>query len=352
MTRASAWGGVGVAVLLAAVGSGRLRAGQSAAAPPDAIVLSEFIAPALPTPSAHASTIVETPDGLVAAWFGGSRESAPDVGIWLARRVNGAWTTPVEVANGVQAEGGRFACWNPVLFRTDDGVLRLFYKVGPAPARWWGMAAESRDAGRTWTPGRRLPDGVLGPIKNKPLQLADGSILSPSSTESVDADPVWRIHFERSTDRGQTWTVSTPPDPIGIQAIQPSVLAYPDGRLQAIGRTRSARLFETWSRDDGHTWTPLALLDVPNPNAGIDAVTLADGRQLLVYNHTTSGRTPLNVAVSRDGRTWTPVLVLEDHPGEYSYPAVIQTRDRLVHLTYTWQRRNIRHVALDPSALR
>ncbi len=321
---------------------------SQSAAPRTGVVSSEFIAPSLPTASAHASTIVETPEGLVAAWFGGSREGASDVGIWAARHVGGNWTTPVEIATGRRADGTRFPCWNPVLVRLRDGTLRLFFKVGPAPARWWGMEADSRDAGRSWGEARRLPDGVLGPIKNKPLQLPDGTLISPSSTESVDADPVWRIHFERSIDQGQTWTISAPPNSGSIQAIQPSLLTYADGRLQAIGRTRSARLFETWSRDAGRTWTPLALLDVPNPNAGIDAVTLVDGRQLLVYNHTTTGRTPLNVAISHDGRTWSPVAVLEDGPGEYSYPAVIQSRDGLVHITYTWQRRNIRHVVLNP----
>jgi predicted neuraminidase len=323
-----------------------------------AIVSSEFVAPTPPTASAHASTIVETPQGLVAAWFGGTREGAEDVGIWLARRVNGQWTAPVEVATGAHSDGRRFPCWNPVLFQMPDGSLRLFYKVGPAPARWWGMARTSRDAGRTWSDHERLSEGILGPIKNKPILLANGTIVSPSSTESADTPPRWRVHFELSTDQGRTWTVAGPrktagseatPSTTPIEAIQPSLLIHPGGRLQAIGRTRASRLFETWSDDAGKTWTPLALLALPNPNAGIDAVTLRDGRQLVVYNHTTEGRTPLNVAISRDGKVWEPMLVLEREPGEYSYPAVIQTRDGLVHVTYTWQRRNIKHVVIKVS---
>lgn len=337
---------------------------QAVSVAPPAIVSSEFIAPALPTASAHASTIVETTDDatpvLVAAWFGGTREGAADVGIWLARSVRGRWTTPVEVANGAQPDGARFPCWNPVLFGMADGSLRLFYKVGPAPARWWGMVRRSDDAGRTWSPAERLPNGILGPIKNKPVRLASGVIVSPSSTESTDTPPRWRVHFERSTDGGRTWTTTAPADPATrgdmalaapIEAIQPTVLLHPGGRLEAIGRTRSSRLFETWSDDGGRTWSPLGLLDLPNPNAGIDAVTLRDGRQLVVYNHSTDARTPLNVAVSRDGRAWDPVLVLEREPGEYSYPAAIQTRDGLVHVTYTWRRTNIKHVVIDPKLL-
>jgi predicted neuraminidase len=95
----------------------------------------------------------------------------------------------------------------------------------------------------------------------------------------------------------------------------------------------------------------LNLTVLPNPNSGIDAVTLADHRQLVVYNHTTNGRTPLNVAVSRDGKTWEAALVLEREPGEYSYPAVVQGRDGMVHVTYTWKRQRIKHVIVDPSSL-
>ena len=95
----------------------------------------------------------------------------------------------------------------------------------------------------------------------------------------------------------------------------------------------------------------MTLAALPNPNSGIDAVTLRDGRQLIVYNHANRGRSPLNVALSLDGKTWQAALVLESEPGEYSYPAVIQSADGLVHITYTWKRQRIKHVIVDPSAL-
>jgi predicted neuraminidase len=323
--------------------------------PGQEVVTSEFVYESAPFASAHASTIVETGNELVVAWFGGTREGAADVGIWLSRRTSAGWTPPIEVATGLQADGTQFPCWNPVLFEAAPGDLRLFYKAGPSPQRWWGMELRSRDSGRTWMPPRRLPDGILGPIKNKPLRLADGVLLSPSSTESPDRPSTWRVHFERSGDGGQTWTmVSPPPSASGpaIEAIQPSVLVHPRGRLQAIGRTRSQRVFQTWSDDNGRTWTALTLGALPNPNSGIDALTLADGRHLIVYNHTTTGRSPLNVAVSSDGVLWAAAAVLESEPGEYSYPAVIQTRDGLIHVTYTWKRRRIRHVVIDPARLK
>jgi predicted neuraminidase len=209
----------------------------------------------------------------------------------------------------------------------------------------------SRDSGRTWSEGRRLPNGILGPVKNKPVRLGDGTILAPSSTETPETPSAWRVHFERSRDEGATWEVVRPsPHTQGppIDAIQPSILTHADGRLQALGRTRSGRLFETWSLDQGQTWAPLTLTALPNPSAGTDAITLKDGRHLLVYNHTPKGRTPLNIAVSRDGKSWEPAHVLESDAGEYSYPAVIQTSDGLVHVTYTWKRQRIKHVVLDP----
>jgi predicted neuraminidase len=315
----------------------------------------EFVFESAPFASAHASTIVETRSGLVAAWFGGTREGADDVGIWLSRRVSGKWTPPVEVATGKQDDGRRFPTWNPVLFELRAGELALFYKVGPNPRAWWGMLRASPDDGRTWSDGQRLPDGILGPIKNKPFRLSDGSIIAPSSTETPDSPSTWRVHFERSSDAGATWSVSSPAaaaEGSAIDAIQPSILTHGGGKLQAIGRTRSGRVFQTWSEDSGQTWSPVTLLELPNPSAGTDALTLKDGRHLLVYNHTPKGRTPLNVAISRDGRAWTTVHVLENQPGEYSYPAVIQTADGLVHITYTWRRERIKHVVLDPAKLK
>jgi predicted neuraminidase len=212
------------------------------------------------------------------------------------------------------------------------------------------MERTSTDDAQTWSEAARLPDGILGPVKNKPVELPNGDLLCGTSTESA-ADG-WRVHFERRTLAG-VWS-ATPPlnDGHEISAIQPSILFLGGEKLRAVGRTKQARLFEIGSQDLGLTWGKMSLLDVPNPNSGTDAVTLRDGRHLLVYNNTPKGRTPLNVALSRDAVAWQPALVLESEPGEYSYPAVIQTRDGKVHITYTWKRQRVRHVVLDPAALK
>jgi predicted neuraminidase len=220
-------------------------------------------------PSCHASTIVETPRGLVAAWFGGTDEGERDVGIWVSHLKDGKWTAPVEVANGVVSPSQRFPTWNPVLHQLKNGPLLLFYKVGPKPSAWWGEVIRSRDHGQTWSSAEKLPEGILGPIKNKAITLSDGTILSGSSTEHQG----WRVHFERSSDQASTWTSTGPiHDGKDVGAIQPTILNHGNKRLQALNRTRGkGKIFETWSYDDGKTWLKLEPTSLPNPGSGIDA---------------------------------------------------------------------------------
>jgi predicted neuraminidase len=326
------------------------------------VLLRHFLYERASFPQCHASTIVETKAGsVIAAFFGGTHEKHPDVGIWVSRRDGNAWSAPVEVADGVQFTRGdgtvvRYPTWNPVLFQPSEGPLMLFYKVGPHPETWWGMVMTSSDDGRTWSEPRRLPEGVLGPIKNKPVELADGTILCPSSAENKETG--WTVHFELTKDLGKTWTVVGPINTKDqFNAIQPSVLFHQDGRLQVLCRSRENVVTTSWSSDQGRTWSPMTATNLGNPSSGTDAVTLKDGRQLLVYNPKPSTvprderRWPLLVAVSDDGMNWRDVATLESEPASagYSYPAVIQTSDGKVHITYTWKRERISHVVMDPT---
>jgi len=319
---------------------------------PSPIVLAEIIGERAPFRSAHASTIVETRDGLVAAWFSGTAEGNPDVGIWLSRRDEDGWSPPVEVANGGLPGGTRRPCWNPVLFQPSKGPLLLFYKVGPSPSEWWALARTSTDGGRSWSEAVRLPEGILGPIRAKPVELPGGDMLAGSSTE----DTGWVVHMERWTPGDlaspRAWRKTGPlNDARDFEAIQPTILVHSPTRLQALCRSRQKAIAELWSEDGGATWGRMTATALPNPSAGIDALRLADGRFLLVYNPTTSGRDRLEVAVSADGKAWRRAAVLEDSPGEHSYPAAIQARDGRVHVTYTWKRERIKHVVLDPTAI-
>ena len=305
---------------------------------------SAFIYETAPYPSCHASTIEETPSGLVAAWFGGKHEKNPDVGIWFSQYVNGKWDTPVEVANGVQGDGRRYPLWNPVLLQVPGKELILFYKEGPAPDAWWGMLKRSFDGGKTWSAAEKLPKDMYGPVKNKAVLLKDGTLLCPSSSEDND----WRLHMEFTRDGGKTWSRTGPlNDGVTTSAIQPSILFLPDGRLQLVCRSENGFILQAFSSDLGRTWTALEPSTLVNPNSGIDAVTLKDGRHIIVYNPVKKGRSPISVAISSDGKTWKDIATLENEPGEeFSYPAVIQTKDGKVHITYTWKRKKIKHVIL------
>jgi len=309
----------------------------------------ELIMSEPPFKQCHASTLIELGSGkILAAWFGGSREGAKDVEIWSSALSRGKWSKPVSVANGIAGERLRYPTWNPVLFKEKGGALYLYYKVGPSPREWHGMVKSSSDNGKTWSAPKRLPDGILGPIKNKPVQLPDGSILSPSSTESRRG---WRAHIERSTDGGRTWSFVPIDTAAAWDVIQPSILRFSDGRLQVLCRSKQGYVMQASSLDHGKTWGQLSPLSLANPNSGTDAVTLRNGLQLIVYNPKASGRNDrgkLCVAVSSDGTNWSDIATLENgNEEEFSYPAVIQGRDGRVHISYTFDRKNIKYVTLE-----
>ncbi|MDD4778268.1 MAG: exo-alpha-sialidase [Fermentimonas sp.] len=323
----------------------------------DAVVKSEFIylQNDVPFPSCHASTIVETNEGMVAAWFGGTHEKHPDVGIWLSRNTGDEWTTPIEVANGIQHSGLRYPTWNPVLFNYGDELF-LFYKIGPSPQSWWGAFMTSNDNGKSWSRSIRLPEEILGPIKNKPELLSNGDLICPTSSEHNG----WQVYMEFTNDRGKTWERTNPiNDGVNTVAIQPSILKHPGGNLQILCRSINKKILTAWSDDNGRTWSNLEPIDLPNPNSGTDAVTLKDGRHVLVYNHIEpdsdwGNRNILNIAVSNDGLNWAAAALLEndeDSDGEYSYPAIIQSKDGMIHITYTWNRKMIKYVVIDPSKI-
>jgi predicted neuraminidase len=321
-----------------------------------AVVKSEFLYDKAPFAEVHASTIAETPQGLICSFFGGPYEKHPDVGIWVTRQQkDGTWTVPVEVANGIQHKTLRYACWNPVLFQFPDGPLQLYYKVGPSPSTWWGMLTESNDCGVTWSHPVRLPATIDGPVKNKPILLKDGALLCPSSSENDG----WRVHFEITRDKGQTWERIGPVNSKEeFGAIQPTVIQHPNGDLQALSRTQQMVVTTTTSKDGGLTWSPMKRTELPNPNSGFDIVTLSGGGNVLIYNHTQRNvgepraRGLLNIALTDDGEHWNAALVLENSPYEYSYPCIIQTKDGLVHALYTWRREKVKHIVIDPTKLK
>lgn len=301
-----------------------------------------------PFKACHASTIENlSGNRIVAAWFAGNHEGDSAVSIYKAARSEKIWSRPVKVADGKQPDGRMFACWNPVLFKAKNDTLYLHYKVGPNPREWWALYKWSSDGGNTWSEAIPLPEGFLGPIRSKPLQLTGGDILYPSSTESLD-EKVWSIHLERSNAHVQDWEM-IPLDCDTFQTIQPTLIRHGKDSLQLLARSKENVLVQSWSHDNGRTWERVTRTNVINPNSGVDAVTLKSGTHLLVYNPLASGndwwngRSVLKLASSADGINWTDIFTFEDHPeGEYSYPALIATESGDVYVTYTYDRVNIR----------
>ena len=319
-------------------------------------IAQEFIFTTASFPSSHASTVVQLKSGdLMAAWFGGTAEGKPDVAIWGATRTAQGWSKPRELVRELN-----IPCWNPVLFYSEDGRLWLYYKFGPNPSSWTGARRWSADNGRTWSAIEHLPAGILGPVREKPLVEVNGHIVSGSSVESYHA---WAAWIERSTDDGKTWVkhgpvvgppVATPANADGTNGIiQPVLIEIKPGHLRLYARATEniGHIVTADSADDGETWSATHALALLNPNSGIDAVKLRDGRVVMIYNDTSHGRTPLNLAISKDGEHFRNFATLESAPGEYSYPALIQQRNGSLAATYTWQRTRIRFAQIPLSAV-
>lgn len=316
-----------------------------------------------PTPSAHSVSLVDLGNGRIgAAWFGGTREGADDVGVWFSIFSNNHWGRASEIVNRVntQAEVARFVrkIGNPVLWRAPDGLLHLFF-VSVSYGGWAGSSINhkiSLDGGMNWQAARRL---VTSPflnlstlVRGAPLTLSDGSVALPVYHEFISKFPEW-LHLapggtvigKRRMDHGH-------------KTLQPSVAALDARHALAVlryGGPSPARIWATATRDGGLKWEPARALPLANPNAGVALARLSDGRLLLVYNPTESNRNRLGLAVSADGgATWRPSRMLEDSAdtaNEYSYPSILQAADGHIHVAYTYRREAIKHVAFTPEWL-
>lgn len=336
-----------------------------------ALVNRQVILPESRTESfqCHASTLVRLPCGtLVAAWFAGLREGSEDTAIWLSRYEHNIWTTPQRVA----AREGE-AHWNPVLFYPSD-KLWLFYKVGSDVHVWKTWFITSSDRGFTWsTPAPLVNDDILprGPVKNKLLLASNGAWIAPGSIESPER---WRAFVDRSSDEGKHWNISfVPLEPDnaisgtnvalwdGIKkgrlwecclenllrwdgVIQPTLWESSPGHIHMLLRSTRGAIFRSDSIDYGATWSVARATSLPNNNSGIDLVSMQDGTLILALNPVNGNwgkRYPLSLIASQDnGESWLPLLDLESDHGEYSYPAII-SEGGIVHITYTWNRKNI-----------
>jgi len=317
-------------------------------------ITNTFIANPPVTDNSHSATLVELkPNQLMAAWFGGKYEGAKDVGIYFSVYNQKKWSVPQLIIPPLINQKDTLPCWNPVLFKSKSENLYLFYKVGKNPREWFGAMVISKDNGVSWSDPKYLPEGILGPIKNKPIETTPGEILCGSSTESVEGNK-WNVHVEKYTEATESWEKIAIENPQDFQIIQPTFLVHSPKKIQMLSRSKHNKLIATWSEDNGHTWKETDSIAVVNSNSGIDAVTLSKKSFLLVNNPLPqgkdwfNGRNVLDVEYSNDGIKWQKLFDLENQTeGEFSYPAIIQSSDGKIHVLYTYNRKYIKHVAFE-----
>jgi predicted neuraminidase len=333
-------------------------------APAATLFQEEIINPNAPLPMAHVASICELRDGgLAAAWYAGSEEGARDVVIQFATRAPDApaWSSPRVIVSREMAERDLYRpikkIGNPLLFSDTSGQLSLLY-VSITVGGWSGSSlnlTRSEDGGLTWAPSRRLtlnPLFNLGElVKNGPVPLSDGTSLVPIYQELAGRVPelLW---FHPS--RGGLSLAKSRIDG-GRSGYQPALVALSTNTALAILRDFSPRQRVSVARTDtaARVWSSPVALDLPNPDSGLAALRLTDGRMLLVFNDSTTGRENLRLAVSMDeGRTWRRVATLDQVSERgVDYPFVIQTRDGLVHIVYAWKLAVIKHIVFNAAWL-
>jgi predicted neuraminidase len=297
-----------------------------------------FAAPACP-PSSHCATLTELPGGgLLAAWYSGSREGAPDVAILAARYEQGRWSEPWVVQDTPGLSDG-----NPLLYTLPDGTVVLWHVT--IQGRGWATVESywrtSGDGGRNWTAPELFVQrrGVM--FRCRPVRLSSGRLILPAYDEIT-----WEGLPFLSDDGGRSWRAAGRMSAPG-GCIQPAVVELGDGSLLSYLRTgaEGGHIWRSVSRDGGESWSACAQTALPNPNAGLDLIKLLDGRLLLAYNPVQRGRHQLAVAVSADeGGSWESVLLEDESGAEFSYPALLQEHSGRCHLLYTFRRQSIKHV--------
>lgn len=313
--------------------------------------------------SVHGANVVETLDGgLLATWFGGSREGGKDVVLWAAEYNPGSlnWSAPRPVISPAETQAalGRYikTVGNSVLVRGEQGELLLYY-VSVSVGGWAGSSLNamlSQDEGKTWSAPRRLITSPFFNIstlnKSVAVHYSDGTIGLPVYHEFIGKFAEL-LHLDSSGRVLDKVRITH-----GRHAIQPLLLAL--GPQQAIALMRDTgphpgHVLFSRSDDAGKHWTADEKLALPNPDSAVAGLRRPDGSLLLVFNDTESGRSSLALAVSRDqGRSWNTVRHFEqasDGNGEFSYPYLIRGSNGSMHLLYTWNRKRIRHIIFNDS---
>jgi len=335
----------------------------------------------------HSSSIIELPNGdMMACWFEGSGErNANDVQVKGARLKKGRteWSTPFLMAD----TPGQPDC-NPVLFVDNNNKLILYWVV--VQANQWENSVlkyrSSTDYSKKGAPNWDWQDVILlkpgeefaktiedsfRSMKSRNLAWAEyapryETMVYDAAKDKKKRETGWmtRIHpvilpsgrillplysdgfnlslIAISDDEGESWTPSLPI--VGYGNIQPAIVQKKDGSLVAFMRDNGdspGKILISTSIDDGYSWTVAEKSDIPNPGTSVDAIKLKNGNWVMVYNDLESDRYSVAVSLSDDeGKTWKWTKRLErddSKKGSFSYPSVIQTKDGLIHASYSYR---------------
>ena len=311
--------------------------------------------------SAHAVTLAQRSDGsLIAAWFAGSREGAGDVAIYSSVYDKNAWSTPQRIVDRQRVEHDTQRLirklGNPLLWRDTHNVLHLWF-VSVSYGGWAGSAInhmQSNDDGQHWSAATRIVSSPFWNlstlVRNPPLALAGGGIALPAYHEFVNKRPEW-LRFDANLT-----LIDKARIPDSAHTLQPAAVALDEHRVLALLRDTGPahRIQSAYDEAAGSHWSPAAATAIPNPNAAIALLRLADGSLLLACNPLEANRNQLALLRSRDdGRHWSAPVIIEQGAAddEFSYPALLQDDAGIVHLAYTWKREAIKHVALAPAQI-
>ena len=302
--------------------------------------------------SCHCSVVLELDNGdLLVGYYAGSGEARPDAAWVLARRKAGADAFgPLQVVADTpgKPEG------NGILFQNREGAVLVVYGTmhgkldgPPGPGVRWVTCdlrmKASGDRGASWSEVRMIEEDLGHVPRCKPIRLRSGEIIFGTEYRGGHS----RLWI--SGDEGATWEMAGPI--AGERNQHPSLIEREDGSILALLRPAGGQhcVLQSVSTDGGRTWSPAERTALTSPFAALDAVRLADGRVALAWNRNPDARNPLTLALSEDGgRTWPYVRDLLTGEGQFHYPALIQTGDGLLHLTFTNNRKTIDHMALPP----
>ncbi|KAB8196002.1 hypothetical protein FH608_011060 [Nonomuraea phyllanthi] len=312
----------------------------------------DVAAPDPDVPKVHAAGIAQAPNGdMLTVYYGGEREGALDQALYMSRLAVGkkTWSAPEVVFDEPEKADG-----NPVLW-SDGNRLYLFFVT--IEGHGWEQSPirliTSDDSGKTWSDPTVIRADWGWMTGTNPIRMSNGEVLLPIYDEAGSSSGFYVFSQDMSTWKAYpedhaSW-IRTPEG-----SIQPTVVEVEPGHLVAYMRTGDGAIYKSESTDFARTWSAPVAEPIGNPNSRIAALKLNDGKLVLAYNPWVEHRSPLRLSLSPDkGRTWENSVDVEAQSGpQFTYPVMTQSGDGFIHMVYSYNRNNIRHVVFNEEYLR